>query len=87
MERGKEFFASLLMILLAFLAVSTVAIWEDGGRFAFVKKQHRSEPDGVAGASYLDAGRFEWKTDKMLHQYAREHRLELLSKMEREGSP
>jgi hypothetical protein len=86
-KNAQKLFVGLLVALLAFLGVSSFAIWEDGRRFAFVQKQRQPAPDGVAAASYLDTSRFRWKTTDKLHQYARKHHLELAGGIEENGAP
>ena len=77
----------LVMAVLTFLAVSGLAIWEDGRRFASANEQFVPAPGGVADASYLDASRMEWKTADELHEYAREHRLGLVERIEENRTP
>jgi uncharacterized oligopeptide transporter (OPT) family protein len=84
---ARHLFVGLLVTLLAFLGVSAFAIWQDGMRFARVEEQNQPAPTGIAAASYLDASRLQWKTADQLHEYAREHRLELIDRMEEHGTP
>jgi hypothetical protein len=77
----------MLVTVLTFVAVSALAIWEDGIRFARVRTQHSPAANGIAAPSYLDASRFYWKTADELHEYAREHRLELARRIEGRPTP
>ena len=86
-RKAQKIFVGISATLLAFLGISAYSIWEDGRRFAFVEAQPQPAQDGVAAASYLDVSRFQWKTGDELHEYAREHRLELADRMEGNRAP
>jgi hypothetical protein len=85
--RARDLVVGLLASLLAFLAASSFAIWEDGTRYAETLEEPPPPPHGVATASYLDADRSDWKTADELHEYARDHRLALVERMEGGRTP
>jgi hypothetical protein len=72
---------------LIFLAISSIAVWDDGRRFARVKDGFHRAPEGIAAASYLDASRIDWKTADELHEYATEHRQALVDWIQEARTP
>ncbi len=87
MSRVRGVLLLLLLVVGAFLAVSALALWEDGRRFAPTTKAWAPAPNGVKDASYLDASRFEWRSEEELNAYAREHRLGLVRRIEEGDAP
>ena len=85
-SRARRFGIGLALALAAFLGASSFSVWDDGRRFAATSEHSPPAPDGVAAASYLEAGRFQWKSPDELHDYARARRLELLDMMKRSVS-
>lgn len=84
---ARNLVVGLLASLLALLGASSLAIWQDGRRFADALEQPPPPPHGLAAASYLDADRLDWRTADELHEYARDHRLELVERMEGRRTP
>ena len=72
---------------LVLLAIASMAVWEDGRRFARVNQGYPPAPEGIAAASHLDASRMDWKTADELHEYAREHRQALVDRIQEGGTP
>ena len=81
LTRARRFGIGVALALAAFLGAATFAVWDDGRRFAAANEQSPPAPDGVAAASYLEAGRFQWKSADQLHGYAHARREELLKMM------
>jgi len=86
LTRARRIGIGVALALAAFLSAATFAVWDDGRRFAAANEQSPPAPDGVAAASYLEAGRFQWKSADQLHDYAHARREELLKMMNQNGN-
>jgi O-antigen ligase len=87
MGTAGRFAAVALLSVAAFLGVATLAVWEDGRRFAAVSEPYPPAADAMAASSYLEVEKFQWKSADKLHEYARAHREALLEKMKRSTAP
>lgn len=79
--------AVLGLTLLAGVAMTAYAVWEDGRRFAATEKPGTPAPTGVAAASYLEPREFQWKGEQALADYARRHREALVERLRRSDIP
>lgn len=75
------------LVIIAFLAVSGFALWQDGKKWGATQKAPRWAPEGVANPGYLDAAQFQWTTEAVLRDYARAHHAAILNEIAQEQQP
>ncbi len=76
-----------VLIVVAALAVSSFALWQDGRRFAAIGHGDAPAPEGVADAGYVDPSRLYWKSGEKLRAYAEKNRQRILAELGEDGAP
>ncbi|ETW96610.1 MAG: hypothetical protein ETSY1_25945 [Candidatus Entotheonella factor] len=75
------------LAVLAFLAVSSYAIWQDGKKWAATQKPARFAPIGIVKPGYSNPERFQWKTPEVLKDYVQSRRAAILQEIEQGQEP
>ena len=83
----RQFLMGCGLVVLAFLAVSAFALWQDGKKLAGTQKAPRWAPEGVDNPSYVDAEQFQWTTTAVLRVYARTHHTAILKEIQQDPRP